>query len=73
MFLWWILLTTSLDLPDFPCECGHPRSLHFENGIGATCQKRKGFGIRGTGWVDDCLVYRPDNLKYLEDQYESKS
>lgn len=58
---------------DFPCICGHPKSIHFNTYPIFGCGKRRGYGIQGTGWVDDCREFVPDNLKYMEDKYDQRS
>lgn len=58
---------------DFPCECGHEKSLHKDGIFISGCRKRIGWGIKGTDWADDCKEYKSDNLKYLEQLYESRT
>lgn len=46
---------------DFPCTCGHSSDVHR----GHDPYHCWDFGCL-------CLAYKPDNLKYLEQQYDSK-
>jgi hypothetical protein len=58
---------------NFPCECGHSKSLHdyagppigeeWCNGLEYTTRKREGYTL---SYPCQCMMYVPDNLKYLE-------
>lgn len=57
---------------DILCKCGHSKSSHFNAGMRSGCSKRRGWGIGGTGWVDDCKEYQPDNLLHIEQLAKQK-
>jgi hypothetical protein len=49
-----------------PCKCGHSRINHLilpQDIIYVPCAV----------WTCECEDYKPDNLKYLENEYEQKS
>jgi hypothetical protein len=57
---------------DFPCMWGHPKKVHFWNGgITGSCHLTKSGEVinssRGADYVDRCIEYKPDNLRYLEE------
>lgn len=71
---------------NFPCVCGHDRDMHWDEddednhineGIGH-CQEeldRGGHHCSSCGFDPDdycrCEVFKPDNLEYLERQYNN--
>lgn len=56
---------------DIPCSCGHLESEHYNIGNAPKfCEKCFYVFPDSTQWQH---IFRPDNLRYLEDKYENKS
>jgi hypothetical protein len=57
---------------DFPCICGHSKNAHLfaYEGSSGSCHMTKSGKILNTSvirlYADDCINFKPDNLKYLE-------
>lgn len=60
---------------DFPCKCGHKRSDHKYDSYGQLiCGIYNGVTPSYlSAYLDDCVAYTPDNLKYLEQKYDKLS
>jgi hypothetical protein len=54
---------------NFPCTCGHPKDQHRTNYDWGTSQDACLISNESPEW--HVCVYKPDNLVYLEQKYES--
>jgi hypothetical protein len=50
--------------PNYPCVCGHPLKEHLYRGCNNGYDGGAGYRI----YSDLCMIFKPDNLKYLEQQ-----
>ena len=51
---------------DMICVCGHPLSEHLVRGCNNGYDSINGFRV----YSDLCMTFKPDNLRYLEEQCE---
>lgn len=58
---------------NYPCVCGHERKYHHDYDGSCHLPLPCWYGL-DTKQIDkfctECRIYRPDNLRYLEQQYE---